>query len=163
MISSYTREVWKTRKSASVILLSHRRKFELFVCLCYGVEWYGGVGEMEWHLTDLMSCESMFSLILSPPLSFCLLTPDVCISLSRPLIFDALHSGRMRNCHIFSLFFILSVFILIILCMCVCVSYLIWLDSLCFVCVWPYVCKKIHKISNLLQKHRLNQHKVFRL
>lgn len=124
MISS-TPEVWKTCKSTAVFLLSQRRTFDLFVCLCYRVEWYEGVGETQWHLTDLMSCKSMFSLILSPPLSFYLLTPHVCVSLSRPLIFDALHSSRMRNCHIF--YFCFSFYRFFNLFITFCVS-LIWFN-----------------------------------
>lgn len=123
----------------------------VFFCLCYGVEWYGEVREMEWHLTDLMSCKSMFFRPLFLSVSWHLM----CASHSPGLWFLMLCiAAEWETVKFFSFH---SICFSYFSSLCVCVSFnLTWLTLLCLClhCVWPYVCKKKRfiKISNLLQK-----------
>lgn len=147
MISSYTREVWKTRKSGAVILLSHRRTFDLFFSVCAMV-WSGTEGSERWNDTWQILClASQCSLSFFHPLFLSVSWHLMCASHSPGLWFLMLCiAAEWETVKFFSFH---SICFSYFSSLCVCVSYSIWLDSLCFV----YVCtvsdlmcvKKIHK------------------
>ncbi len=112
MISSNTPEVWKTRKSTAVFLLSQRCTFGLFMCF-FVTGWSGTKGSERRNDTWQILClASQCSLSFFRPLFLSVSWHLMCASHSPGLwFFDALPCSRMRNCHIFLfLFFILSLF-----------------------------------------------------
>lgn len=142
MISSYTQEVWKTRKSGAVILLSHRRTFDLFFSV-YAVVWSGTEGSERWNDTWQILClASQCSLSFFRPLFLSVSWHLMWASHSPGLWFLMLCIAAEWETVIFFSFHSIcfSYFSL-----CVCVSFnLTWLTLLCLClhCVWPYVCKK---------------------